>query len=84
MSFLLFVVVLPVLCTWVGAALLASAFRRTGRPRLRWIAGALVPFLAVGVWIFVVADRNDYSAILAVWVLVIASAAALIGAGVLV
>jgi len=34
--------------------------------------------------IFVIADRNDYSAIVSVWVLIIASAAALVGAGVLV
>ncbi|HEY8864803.1 MAG TPA: hypothetical protein VIO37_11635 [Candidatus Dormibacteraeota bacterium] len=84
MAFLIFIVILPVLCTWGGAALLAAAFRRSGRPRLLMIAGAIVSLLITGLWIFVIADRNDYSAIVSIYVLVIASAAALVAAGVLV
>ena len=72
------------LCKWAGAALLALAFRQSGRSRLLWILGAIVPLLVVGLWVFVIADRNDYSAVASIYVLVVDSVAALVGAGVLV
>ena len=84
MFFLIFIVFLPILCTWAGAALLALAFRQSGRSQLLWILGAIVPLLAVGLWVFVIADRNDYSAVASIYVLVVASVAALVGAVVLV
>src|SRR5260370_17693622 len=61
MLFLLFVVILPALLTGVGAALLAAAFRRSGRPRMLWIVGAVVPLLATGPCTFVTAGGRGYS-----------------------
>lgn len=84
MLFLLFVVTLPALFTGVGSALLAGAFKRSGRPRLLWIVGALAPLLATGTLIFVTAGGGGYSALGAVYQMIAASAAALVGGFVLV
>ena len=84
MLFLLFVVILPALGTGAGAALLAAAFRRSGRPRLLWIVGAVVPLLATGTLIFVTAGGGGYSPLGAIYQMIVASAAALAGGFVLV
>src|SRR5712664_3218353 len=83
-SGLLFLVVLPALLTGVGAALLAVAFRRSGKPRLLWIAGAVVPLLATGALILVTAGGGGYSPLGSLDQMIVASAAALVGGFVLV
>jgi hypothetical protein len=77
---LLFVVILPALGTGAGAALLAVAFRKNGRPRALWILGAIVPLLATGALIVVTARGDGYSVVGALYQVIVASAAALVGA----
>jgi len=84
MLFLLFVVILPALFTGVGAALLASAFRRSGRPRTLWIVVGIIPLMATGTLIFVTAGGGGYSPLGAVYQMIVASLAALVGGFVLV
>ena len=84
MLFLLFVLILPALLTGVGAAVLAGAFRRSGRPRLLWIVGAAVPLLATGTLVLVTAGGGGYSPLGALDQMIVASVAALVGGFVLV
>lgn len=85
MGYLLIVVVAPILGTGGGAALLAGAFARDRQPQRLRILGALVLLLATGLWILATAAGGGYgNAIAAFQELILVSATALVGAGVLI
>jgi hypothetical protein len=81
--YLLFVVVLPVVCTGGATALLAGALRRGRQPRLRRVRGAVGLLLATGLLIFATATGSGAAGLVAAHELFVASAAALVGAVIL-
>jgi hypothetical protein len=82
-GYLVLVVVLPVLGTGGAAALLAGAFTTPYQPRMFRIAGAVVLLVAIGLLVAVTSAGGGYSVLAGVHELVVASATALVGAGVL-
>lgn len=84
MGYLLLVGVLPVLSTGGAVALLAGAFKKGGRPYLLRVLGAIGLLLVTGVLIFVTATGAGYSGLAAAHELIVATAAALVGAIVLI
>ena len=81
--YLLVVIVLPAAGTWGAVALLSSAFRRSGQPRLLRVLGAVGLLLVVGLLVFATATGSGYAGVAAVQELIVASATGLVGAVVL-
>ncbi|HVS06382.1 MAG TPA: hypothetical protein VHK65_09495 [Candidatus Dormibacteraeota bacterium] len=82
--YLLFVVLLPVVSTGGAVALLAGAFGRGTQASLFSVLSAVGLLLAAGLLIFVTATGSGYSSVMAFEELIVASAAALVGSGVLI
>ena len=83
LGYLLFVVVIPVAGTWGAVALLAGAFDR-GWQLNRRVLGAVGLLLVPGLLICATASGPGYAPIVAMVQILVASAAALVGAVVLI
>src|SRR2546428_7527179 len=80
MLYLLFVVVVPVVSTGSAVALLEGAFTRGSQPNRVRVLGAGGLLLGTGLLIFATATGSGYSGLAAFQELIVASAAALVGA----
>ncbi len=67
-----------------AVALLTSAFRRAGQPRLFRVLGAIGLLVSTGLLVFVTATGGGYSIVAAAHELIVATTAALVGAIVLI
>jgi hypothetical protein len=83
LPYALFAVVMPLVSTGGAVALLAGVFKRGGQAHRFRLLSAVGLLLVVGLLIFVTATGSGYSGAVAFEELLVASAAALVGSGIL-